>query len=223
MYNRTIKRILWDIHKRYIYFKDMTDQATSQLRQTVIAYDPRHKIHCPIAGLPFKPENYVELCPEIPERAEAMWKEVCKLGLDSKCICIMSFEEANSRELTVNAEGGPPDNDNPVFQIDRVHTGEHVAEMAIQYADPASYVVDGSESAGKLAVGGVLAVTRLVCSGRADNGFAIVRPPGHHAVSGSCCVSGFCLFNNIAVAAANCRLPSFLPDCHLAVFRNVFL
>ena len=154
----------------------------------------------------------MEICPEIPERAEGLWNEVCRLGLDSKCICISSFEAAGEVELTAPAEGGPSDNDNPYFLTDRVHTADHAAERAIQFADPASYVVEGSEFAAKLAAGGVLAVTRLVCSGQADNGFAIVRPPGHHAVSASCCVSGFCLYNNVAVAAANCRLPSFLPN-----------
>ena len=39
--------------------------------------------------------------------------------------------------------------------------------------------------------------------GRAHNGAAIVRPPGHHAETH--CAKGFCLFNNVAVAAATAR------------------
>jgi hypothetical protein len=38
-----------------------------------------------------------------------------------------------------------------------------------------------------------------VASGAARNGAAIIRPPGHHAESGTSL--GFCLFNNAAVAA----------------------
>ena len=38
-----------------------------------------------------------------------------------------------------------------------------------------------------------------VIAGRADNGFALVRPPGHHAEYNA--ALGFCVFNNIAVAA----------------------
>ena len=38
-----------------------------------------------------------------------------------------------------------------------------------------------------------------VVAGHVDRGVAIVRPPGHHAEPGAC--MGFCVFNNVAVAA----------------------
>jgi acetoin utilization deacetylase AcuC-like enzyme len=50
-----------------------------------------------------------------------------------------------------------------------------------------------------LAAGGTLACTRAVLNGEIDNAFAIVRPPGHHAEPDK--AMGFCLFNNVAVAA----------------------
>jgi histone deacetylase 6 len=175
----------------------------------VLAYDARHCLHCPRAGLPFKPSNYLELCHEIPERAEYLWAELHRKGLVDQWRCISQFVPATTLELTCAAAGGPSDNDLPYFQTETVHTEDHVAEGSIQYADPASYIVDGSETAAKLAVGGLLAVTRVVCTREMDNGFAIIRPPGHHATN-SCCVSGFCLYNNVAVAAANCRLASWL-------------
>lgn len=50
-----------------------------------------------------------------------------------------------------------------------------------------------------LAAGATLACTRAVIAGEAENAFAIVRPPGHHAEPDN--AMGFCLFNNIAVAA----------------------
>ena len=55
----------------------------------------------------------------------------------------------------------------------------------------------------RLAAGGVLAVAEAVNAGEADNGLALVRPPGHHAESNS--AMGFCFFNNVAVAAAALR------------------
>ncbi len=49
------------------------------------------------------------------------------------------------------------------------------------------------------AVGGTLKAVNLVMKGRFQNAFALVRPPGHHA--GKYSARGFCIFNNIAIAA----------------------
>jgi acetoin utilization deacetylase AcuC-like enzyme len=56
-----------------------------------------------------------------------------------------------------------------------------------------------SYEAACLAVGAVVEGTRMVVAGEVDNGFALVRPPGHHAEHDH--AMGFCLFNNIAIAA----------------------
>jgi acetoin utilization deacetylase AcuC-like enzyme len=50
-----------------------------------------------------------------------------------------------------------------------------------------------------LAVGGTLKAVDAVMNGEVQNAFAAVRPPGHHAFPGQ--AKGFCLFNNIAIAA----------------------
>jgi acetoin utilization deacetylase AcuC-like enzyme len=54
-----------------------------------------------------------------------------------------------------------------------------------------------------LAVGGLLALIDDVMAGRLRNGFALVRPPGHHAERDR--AMGFCLFNNVAIGAAYLR------------------
>jgi len=51
-----------------------------------------------------------------------------------------------------------------------------------------------------LAVGGAIDATRRVVQGEAANAFCMIRPPGHHATSDTS--MGFCLVNNIAIAAA---------------------
>ncbi len=50
-----------------------------------------------------------------------------------------------------------------------------------------------------LAAGGVLTAVEAVMDGAADNAFAIVRPPGHHALPNR--AMDFCFFNNLAIAA----------------------
>ncbi len=50
-----------------------------------------------------------------------------------------------------------------------------------------------------LAAGGFLELLDAVMSGRVENGFALVRPPGHHAEAAR--AMGFCIFNNVAIAA----------------------
>ena len=67
----------------------------------------------------------------------------------------------------------------------------------IDYAP--TFVTQTSFEDAMLAAGGTLACSRAVLNGEFDNAFAIVRPPGHHAEPDK--AMGFCLFNNVAVAA----------------------
>jgi len=62
-----------------------------------------------------------------------------------------------------------------------------------------TYVTKTSYDDALLAAGGVIACTHSVINGDSKNAFAIVRPPGHHAEPDR--AMGFCIFNNIAVAA----------------------
>ncbi len=71
----------------------------------------------------------------------------------------------------------------------------HEIEHAPTYLTPASF------QAALGAVGATLAVSRKVIDEDGGKGFAIVRPPGHHAVRDQ--AMGFCLFNNLAIAAAD--------------------
>ncbi len=61
------------------------------------------------------------------------------------------------------------------------------------------YLSPGSYQAALLAAGAPLVALDAIGEGRARNGYALVRPPGHHARPSH--AMGFCLFNNVAVAA----------------------
>ncbi|MBD3299686.1 MAG: histone deacetylase [candidate division Zixibacteria bacterium] len=87
-------------------------------------------------------------------------------------------------------------------EIMRVHTREYLATVDSsenRYLDPDTYVGEGSPSIARLAAGGVVAAARAVWNGSLRNAFGTIRPPGHHALWDR--AMGFCLFNNIAIAA----------------------
>ena len=176
---------------------------------TAWCFDTRHELHAPEPGLPHKPVDYLALCHEVPERARALYEALRAEGLvdvgDERCLRVAQAE-ATDAELRAPALGGAT-NCSELFHTSAVHGADHVA--GLEFTDPASYCVDGTVEAARVAAGGVLAVTRAVCLGQAANAFAIVRPPGHHACTGCGCVQGFCVFNNVAVAAANARLPAW--------------
>ena len=99
-------------------------------------------------------------------------------------------------------------------QLARVHALPYVrwimariprteAEGLVQL-DGDTLVSAGSREAALRAAGGVCAAVDAVMAGEVRNAFCAVRPPGHHAERDR--AMGFCLFNNIAVAALHARV-----------------
>ena len=85
--------------------------------------------------------------------------------------------------------------------IDRVFS--KIPQRGLAYLDADTGVSPGSRLAAVLAVSAACQAVDKVCDGEADNAFCAVRPPGHHAEPNH--AMGFCLFNNIAIAAAYAR------------------
>jgi acetoin utilization deacetylase AcuC-like enzyme len=90
-------------------------------------------------------------------------------------------------------------------QILAVHGPQMLAALRSTMAhprawlDPDTYTTAASYEAALLAAGAAVQAVEVVVSGQFDNAFALVRPPGHHATPLR--PMGFCLFNNIAIAA----------------------
>jgi acetoin utilization deacetylase AcuC-like enzyme len=95
----------------------------------------------------------------------------------------------------------------PRSVLERVHPPAYVdAIAAISERGGGRIDLDTAMSAGSYnaalhAAGGAVALVELLVAGEAASGFSAHRPPGHHAPRAQ--AMGFCLFNNIAVAAAH--------------------
>jgi acetoin utilization deacetylase AcuC-like enzyme len=94
-------------------------------------------------------------------------------------------------------------------QLLRVHSAAHVdhilasapSEGGICRLDEDTVMSSGSVEAALRSAGAAVAAVDAVLSGAAQRAFCAVRPPGHHSTRDR--AMGFCLFNNIAVAAAH--------------------
>ena len=95
-------------------------------------------------------------------------------------------------------------------QLLRVHSKSYVDEIyakaplhGLIQLDPDTSMNPHSLEAARRAAGAVVFGVDLVMTGKVQNAFCAVRPPGHHALSNRS--MGFCIFNNVAVAAAHAR------------------
>jgi acetoin utilization deacetylase AcuC-like enzyme len=94
------------------------------------------------------------------------------------------------------------------FELERVHDHAYIerAEQEIKNGsrildDPDTTVSSNSWDAALMAAGASIGAVEYALSGPGKRSFAVVRPPGHHARPAQ--AMGFCILNNVAVAAAH--------------------
>ncbi|MFC2111159.1 histone deacetylase [Bacteroidota bacterium] len=124
--------------------------------------------------------------PECPARLHSIMNELKKQDL------LKSLNQITCRKASFD-------------ELKLVHTESHIKNVErtcknnIGYLDLDTYCNIHSFEAALIAAGGIIDLTKAVISNEAKNGFAIVRPPGHHAVQDRS--MGFCIFSNVALAA----------------------
>jgi acetoin utilization deacetylase AcuC-like enzyme len=93
-----------------------------------------------------------------------------------------------------------------VEELARVHEPSYLEELdrlrgRSGYLDPDTYIAPRSVDAAFAATGGAIGLVDHLVDSDVKQGVALLRPPGHHARPGE--AMGFCLLNNVAVAAAH--------------------
>ena len=127
------------------------------------------------------------LYPDHPERPGRL--DILKPKLDSYNAQQLDAKPASHEEIGLVHD--------PRLISTLEHACREEAPGIIDYAP--TYITQTSFDDALHAAGGVLTCSRAVINGDIDNAFAIVRPPGHHAEPDK--AMGFCIFNNIAIAA----------------------
>jgi len=124
--------------------------------------------------------------PERPDRLLAIRRRLAERGL-------------LDRLLLLQPDEAPLDSLALVHDRAYIEAIRRACERAPVRLDPDTGVSPGSWRAALLSAGGALQACDAVLAGKARSAFVCTRPPGHHAEAGR--AMGFCLFNNIAVAA----------------------
>uniref|UniRef100_A0AAA9S2S5 Histone deacetylase 10 n=2 Tax=Bos TaxID=9903 RepID=A0AAA9S2S5_BOVIN len=133
---------------------------------------------------------------ECPERLTTALERLQQHGLKQRCLQLVA-REASEAELGL------------------VHSPEYVALLqgtqalgtrelqALSKEYDAVYLHPSTFHCARLAVGAALQLVDAVLTGAVRNGLALVRPPGHHSQRAT--ANGFCVFNNVAIAAKHAQ------------------
>jgi len=150
------------------------------MTETAVVYSPKYLRH------KTGPRH-----PESPSRLRVIMRELNKSGILKNERCsLIEPETAHINDLQL------------IHDTDYIQQIKQFCSCGGGLLDQENTVVSGeSYEVARLAAGGAVTAADVVMAGKYRNAFAFVRPPGHHA--GSDNAMGFCVFNNVAVAAAH--------------------
>ena len=155
------------------------------VRRTGYVYDARMKAHSTLAE---------EEHPEKPDRISSIFQTLVAHACIPRMHQIYSREATRAEiELIHDSALWDQYEANMTLPLAQLKTLSHDLELSSSL-----YLNHASTFCARLSCGSVVEMCSAVASGRVQNGFAIVRPPGHHAEPGA--GFGFCLYNNVAVS-----------------------
>ncbi|KAE8134720.1 hypothetical protein BDV38DRAFT_285494 [Aspergillus pseudotamarii] len=165
-----------------------------------LCYDVQMRYHCEVRPT-------ADVHPEDPRRIYYIYKELCRAGLvddpeSSRPLVSRPLKRISVRNATEE-------------EISLVHTPDHFAFVestkdmtddeliALEHTRDSIYFNKLTFASSLLSVGGAIETCLAVATRKVKNAIAVIRPPGHHAEHDK--TMGFCLFNNVSVAARVCQ------------------
>ncbi|XP_008832953.1 polyamine deacetylase HDAC10 isoform X5 [Nannospalax galili] len=133
---------------------------------------------------------------ECPERLVAALDGLRQQGLEQRCLRLSAYK-ASEEEL------GLVHSQEYVALVRKTQTLDQGELQALSKQFDAVYFHPSTFHCARLAVGAALQLVDAVLTGTVQNGLALVRPPGHHSQRAA--ANGFCVFNNVAIAAKHAK------------------
>ncbi|XP_076291494.1 histone deacetylase 4 isoform X16 [Lasioglossum baleicum] len=182
---------------------DLFTRSSSHRPTTGLAYDPLMLKHACVCG------ETVRGHPEHGGRLQSVWARLSETGLLQRCDRIRSRKATLEEIQTCHSEahallfGTNPMNRQkldvsklsqlPIKNFVRLPCG------GVGVDSDTTWNELNTAPAARMAVGCVVDLAFKTVMGDIKNGFAVVRPPGHHAETNQ--AMGFCFFNSVAIAA----------------------
>ncbi|NXF38810.1 HDA10 deacetylase, partial [Nyctibius bracteatus] len=134
---------------------------------------------------------------EVPERLSSSYEQLKRYHLVERCVHVPAREGSEEEILLVHSSEYLE-----VAKSTQTMNEEELRRVSGNY--DAFFFHPNTYRCARLAVGATLQLVDAVMSGKVCNGMALVRPPGHHSQRNA--ANGFCLFNNVAIAAEYAKL-----------------
>ncbi|NWS54276.1 HDA10 deacetylase, partial [Chunga burmeisteri] len=134
---------------------------------------------------------------EVPERLSSSYEQLKRYQLVERCVHVPAREGSEEEILLVHSSEHLE-----VAKSTQTMNEEELKRVSGNY--DAFFFHPNTYRCARLAVGATLQLVDAVMSGEVCNGMALVRPPGHHSQRNA--ANGFCLFNNVAIAAEYAKL-----------------
>lgn len=174
----------------------------TRVKDVLVCYDERVLAHEPDTNAAFLPGRLDKRVRQILSDLNVQWRYPEHPGRVTAILDLLAREPIEGVRLS----GGRAAT---YEELQRVHTSAYLQDIFALRGKNAwldtdtTAVSPGSVEAAEVAAGTAITAVEAVVNGEASRAFALVRPPGHHAEPVR--ARGFCLFNNVAVAAAHAQ------------------